>query len=126
MPSSTLNQDLHKGDKVVASADLRGVPAGTKGRIALVNGLTWVRYWVRFDNDVAIGSVNRSHLATPEEWERKLNGGDQAEAAPEAEAAGSDGASEATGGGGITTPNGAVVPQKLIDRAKAARARLTA
>src|SRR3954447_17598810 len=115
MPSSTITQDLHKGDKVVASADLRGVPAGTEGRIALVNGLTWVRYWVRFDNGVAIGSVNRSHLATPEEWERKLNGTDEAAAAPEAEAAGSDGAGDGGGGGGVTTPNGAVVPQKLID-----------
>lgn len=125
MPSSTLTDDLHKGDKIIASADLRGVPAGTKGKVVLVNGLSWVRYWVRFDNGVAIGSVNRSHLATPEEWERKLSGVEDEAAQPEASA--DDGASgEATSGGGVTTANGSVVPQKLIDRAKAARARLTA
>jgi hypothetical protein len=125
MPSSTITDDLHKGDKIVASADLRGVPAGTKGKVVLVNGLSWVRYWVRFDNGVAIGSVNRSHLATPKEWERKLSGAEDESATPEAAA---DGGAPAEGasGGGVTTANGSVVPQKLIDRAKAARARLTA
>ncbi len=125
MPSSTLTDDLHKGDKIIASADLRGVPAGTKGKVVLVNGLSWVRYWVRFDNGVAIGSVNRSHLATPEQWERKLSGVEDESAQPAASA--DDGAAaESAAGGGVTTANGSVVPQKLIDRAKAARARLTA
>ncbi len=126
MPSSTVTDDLHKGDKIVASADLRGVPAGTKGKVALVNGLSWVRYWVRFDNGVAIGSVNRSHLATPKEWERKLSGADDVASLPEAAAEDGAGGAESASGGGVTTPNGSVVPQKLIDRAKAARARLTA
>ncbi len=125
MPSSTITDDLHKGDKIVASADLRGVPAGTKGKVVLVNGLSWVRYWVRFDNGVAIGSVNRSHIATPKEWERKLSGAEDESAAPEA-AAEDGAAAEGASGGGVTTANGSVVPQKLIDRAKAARARLTA
>jgi len=125
MPSSTITDDLHKGDKIVASADLRGVPAGTKGKVVLVNGLSWVRYWVRFDNGVAIGSVNRSHLATPKEWERKLSGAEDESVTPEAAADGGA-AAEGASGGGVTTANGSVVPQKLIDRAKAARARLTA
>jgi hypothetical protein len=126
MAGPTAPPDLRKGDKVVASADLRGVPAGTEGKVALVNGLSWVRYWIRFDNGVAIGSVNRSHLATPKEWERKLSGVDDGAAETvAAEESDGDGA-ESTGGGGVTTANGAVVPQKLIDRAKAARARLTA
>jgi len=125
MPSSTTTDDLHKGDKIVASADLRGVPAGMKGKVVLVNGLTWVRYWVRFDNGVTIGSVNRSHLATPREWERKLSGAEDETTTPEA-AADDGAAAEGASGGGVTTANGSVVPQKLIDRAKAARARLTA
>jgi hypothetical protein len=126
MAGPTAPPDLRKGDKVVASADLRGVPAGTEGKVALVNGLSWVRYWIRFANGVAIGSVNRSHLATPKEWERKQSGADdsavEAVATEESDGAGA----ESAGGGGVTTANGAVVPQKLIDRAKAARARLTA
>lgn len=127
MPSSTVAPDLRKGEKIVAAVDLRGVPVGTTGKVALVEGLSWIRYWVRFDNGVAIGSVRRNHLATAGEWKRKLSGADEVvagagddAAADGDEAAGGDGAAS----GGITTPNGALVPQKLIDRAKAARARL--
>ena len=125
MASST-TLDLRKGDKIVAAADLRGVPAGTAGKVALVNGLSWVRYWIRFDNGVAIGSVNRSHLATPKEWERKLSGVEDVAAGPGTAVAGTaeeDGGGS-VGGGGVTTSNGAFVSQKLIDRAKAARTRL--
>ena len=79
-----------------------------------------------FLEELVLGSVNRSHLATPKEWERKLSGADDGAAETvAAEASDGDGA-ESAGGGGVTTANGAVVPQKLIDRAKAARARLTA
>ena len=42
----------------------------------LVNGLSWIRYWVRFDNGVTMGSINRTNLATPDEWKRKLSGAD--------------------------------------------------
>lgn len=126
MARSAPPRDLRKGDKVVASVDLRGVPEGTKGKVALVEGLSWVRYWVRFDNGTAIGSVNRSHLATPEEWTRKLSGvaddDTEPDAAVSSEAEG--GAGDGAGGDGVVTANGALVSQKLIDRAKAARARL--
>ncbi len=127
MVSPRITNDLRKGDKIIATVDLPGVPAGTMGKVALVNGLSWVRYWIRFDNGVAIGSVNRSHLATPKEWERKLSGVDDVGAEPEAAAVTGDAdAAGDSGGGGVTTTNGAVVSQKLIDRAKAARARLSA
>ena len=76
MATTTAPPDLRKGDKIVASADLRGVPAGTTGKVMLVNGLSWIRYWVRFDNGVTMGSINRTNLATPDEWERKLSGAD--------------------------------------------------
>lgn len=127
MAKSAATLDLHKGDKVVAAVDLRGVPQGTAGKVAIVNGLSWRRYWVRFTNDVAIGSLDRSKLARPDEWERKLaGGGDEVDAGAGDAAADSDGAAAdaGAGGGGFTTPSGTVVPQKLIDRTKAARARL--
>ena len=113
---------LDKGNKVVATVDLRGVPAGTRGKVAVVNGLSWIRYWVRFDNGVAIGSINRTALATPAEWERRQAGGDPAEDGVVA-AASSDDSSDDDVGGGVTV-NGVMVPAKLIERAKAARARL--
>ncbi len=125
MPATTLAPDLHKKDKVIAAVDLRGVPAGTEGKVALVNGLSWVRYWVRFDNGVTIGSVNRSAIATPDEWERKLSGADDSGPAGGSEpAADDDGAGDSGGTGGVMTANGTLVPEKLIERAKAARARL--
>jgi hypothetical protein len=116
---------LRKGDKVVLTTDLREVPEGTEGKVVLVVGLSWIRYWVSFDNGVAVGSINRTHLATPAEWKRRLERGDEAdggdaEAGDDAEAAGDD------GGGGGYTHAGVLVPQLLIDRSKAARERLGA
>lgn len=118
-------QILRKGDKVVLTTDLRSVPEGTEGKVVLVVGLSWIRYWVAFDNGVAVGSVNRKHLATPAEWRRRLERGDEvegvdAEAGDDAEAGGDD------GGGGGYTHAGVLVPQLLIDRSKAARERLGA
>lgn len=111
-----------KGDKVVALIDLRGVPAGTKGKVAVVNGLSWIRYWVRFDNGVAVGSINRRALATPAEWERRQAGGDVVEPGASVASGSDDGAADEPSGG--VTVNGVMVPAKLIERAKAARARL--
>ena len=68
---------LDKKATVIARTDLRDVPEGTKGKVVLVNGLSWIRYWVRFDNGVSMGSVNRANLATPAEWQRHLNGEDE-------------------------------------------------
>lgn len=46
-----------RNQRVKAAIDMPGVPAGTNGRIKLVNGFRWTRYWVSFDNGVEIGSV---------------------------------------------------------------------
>jgi hypothetical protein len=113
---------LAKGAAVVARIDLHEVPEGTKGKVVLVNGLSWIRYWVRFENGVAMGSVNRANLATPAEWQRHLRGEDVEDAAV---ADGADaGAATADDDGGGVTVNGVLVPTRLIERTKAARARL--
>ncbi len=59
---------LKRRNKVVAAVDLPGVPAGTRGSVLTVVGLRWVRHRVKFDNGVEIGSLDRSVLATPDEW----------------------------------------------------------
>lgn len=116
---------LRKGDEVICAAELREVPEGTPGEVVLVVGLSWIRYWVRFENGVAVGSVNRKHLATPAEWQRRLSGADEpAEAADGDAVEGGDDGDAASGGG--YNHNGIVVPQLLIDRSKAARERLAA
>ncbi len=123
MAATTVAQDqLRKGAKVVATTELRGVPEGTPGKVMMVAGLSWIRYWVRFDNGVQLGSIDRSKLATKADLER----GDELGAVDDAaDETGGGGEAAADEGGGITTANGTFVPQKHIDRAKAARARLT-
>jgi hypothetical protein len=54
---------LGVGDSVTASIDLDGVPAGTKGTVALANGFIWKRYWVRFGNGVTLGSLDGHQLS---------------------------------------------------------------
>lgn len=127
--SGSTSDQLRKGAKVVNRVELRGVPEGTSGKVIMVSGITWIRYWVRFDNGVSLGTITRHDLATADQWKRHLAGedvfGDQAAVGTETDSAGGGG-DDGGDAGGVTTPSGTVVPQKLIDRAKAARARLAA
>lgn len=117
---------LRKGDKVICATELREVPEGTPGKVVLVVGLSWIRYWVRFENGVAVGSINRKDLATPAEWQRRLDGDDEDVATADDAAAGGEDDDGDGGGGGGYAHNGILVPQLLIDRSKAARERLGA
>ena len=122
--AKTATKNLRKGDKVVTTADLRDVPEGTAGKVIVVNGLTWIRYWVRFDNGEVLGSISRDKLATKQDLLDKANGvGLDTGDATSSDDGGAVEAADA--GGGVTTPNGTFVAQIHIDRAKAARARLT-
>ncbi|MCB1039999.1 MAG: hypothetical protein KDA94_10810 [Acidimicrobiales bacterium] len=123
MAATTLDQ-LRKGTKVVATADLRGVPEGTPGKVMMVAGLTWIRYWVRFDNGVSLGSISRDKLATKADLARGPVD-ETADDADEATGAGADAGGD-DAGGGKATPSGTLVPQKLLDRSAAARVRLGA
>ncbi|MFZ4432919.1 MAG: hypothetical protein ACOYOQ_06935 [Microthrixaceae bacterium] len=60
---------LKRHQKVVASRDLPGVPAGTSGKVQLVNGFSWIRYRVRFANGEEIGFLGRDDLVPAKEWE---------------------------------------------------------
>lgn len=121
---------FRKGEKVVARRELRGIPEGTAGKVLLVNGFAWIRYWVSFENGVRLGSIDRSALATADEWKRHRSGekdvfGATAEVdTDESEAAASGGDDGGASAGGVTTPSGTLIPQKFIDRAAAARKRL--
>lgn len=54
--------DLKVGDKVSASVDLDGVPAGTEGKVILANGFNWLRYRVLFVNGEEIGDLDHRTL----------------------------------------------------------------
>ncbi|MFM7509460.1 MAG: hypothetical protein ACKO5A_07925 [Actinomycetota bacterium] len=62
---------LRRRQKVVAAVDLPGVPAGTHGRVQLVNGFSWVRYRVHFDNGEELGFLDRDQLVTAKEWKQE-------------------------------------------------------
>ncbi len=124
-----------KNDTVLATVDLPGVPAGTEGRIKLVNGFDWVRYWVFFDNGVDLGSLDTDELVRPYHLDAWT---DAKEAAAEAEARAAEAAANAAEGGGEAAAGAAevdandplaalraLVPPHLLERSAAARARLT-
>jgi hypothetical protein len=54
--------DLRIGDKVRATVDLEGAPAGTEGKVILANGFNWQRYRVLFDNGAELGDLDQRHL----------------------------------------------------------------
>lgn len=124
-----------RNEVVVASEDLRGVPEGTRGKIKLVNGFDWIRYWVFFDNGIQIGSIGQDQLVRPQHWrqfqldrERDIREAEEAAlvaaSAPTAAAgAGEAAAAEAD----PNDPHAAVramVPPHLFERSAAARIRL--
>ncbi len=129
--AKTRPETLRRKERVKAATELRGVPEGTEGRVILANGLDWVRYWVEFDNGVAMGSISRDKLVRADEWEQYLK--DRALAAERAAQAAENGdggaetdqaaGAEAGAGGEGATVNGVVVPQLLLDRTKAALER---
>jgi hypothetical protein len=124
--TDTASDTLRKGSKVVATTELRGVPEGTAGKVIMVSGISWIRYWVRFENGVALGSIPRHKLATKDDLEREAQGGSAAAADDDVVAEGGEAGGDAGEGGGKATPSGTLVPQKLLDRSAAARVRLGA
>ncbi len=55
--------DLRIGDRVTATTDLDGVPAGTPGKVLLANGFNWLRYRVLFANGVELGDLDGRTIA---------------------------------------------------------------
>jgi hypothetical protein len=54
--------DLKLGDRVRATTDLLGAPAGTEGKVILANGFNWQRYRILFDNGAELGDLDHRHL----------------------------------------------------------------
>ena len=129
MAKKQLSETLSRKEKVKAAVDMRDVPEGTPGRVLVANGVTWVRYWVKFENGVEMGSIHRDKLVRADDWSQYLVDREHA-ASVVAEPGGTDaapadgdaGAGDAEAGGGATV-NGVEVPQLLLDRTTAALTR---
>ncbi len=129
---------LKRGDRVRLVAGLPGVPEGTEGKVAMANGFTWNRYWVRLVDGRVVGHIDHGDLVRTKDYERFLVARDReaveaelaAQRAAEAAEAASDGAdgTEAAGDGGTdeAVVNGVAVPAYLLQRSADARTRLGA
>ena len=112
-----LSTRIRAGAKVRATIDLPGVPQGTHGKVAMSNGLTWLRYWVRFENGELLGHIDHDKIVISRAWDQFFVHQQQAAAAAEAGvSAGGDSAS----GGAQVADNAFGVPQYLLDRTKSA------
>lgn len=116
-----LKAPIKSGAKVRATTDLPGVPAGTEGKVAMANGITWKRYWVRFDNGELLGHVDHDDIVIARAWDRYFA---EKERAAAAAAAGIDeSAATSAESAGAAAENAFGVPQYLLDRTKSALER---
>ncbi|MXW97815.1 MAG: hypothetical protein F4Y05_10620 [Acidimicrobiaceae bacterium] len=128
---------LKRGERVRLVSELPGVPQGTEGKVAMANGFTWNRYWVRLVDGRVVGHIDHDDLVRTRDYERYLVARDReaeeaelaalvaAEAAddPSADAAAEAEAGEGTGEAVV---NGVPVPAYLLQRSADARTRLGA
>lgn len=126
--------------RVVAVEPLLGVPEGTGGRIETVSGLTWIRYWVHFDNGVWLGPVDTAAVVEEGDWpayqdRRRADEVARAEAAeraaaepdpPEGGASGAPGAPDASAESPAADGAASRIPAALLARSQAAKAKAAA
>jgi hypothetical protein len=118
-----LDTPFRVGEKVVVMRDLGPVPADSPGKVTMVNGFSaYIRYWVQLEDRRLIGQVDHNDLARPtqiEAWHRRQEEAAAAAAAPPAAAAAAEPAAVGAGGGG----NASGIPEHLLERSRAAKAR---
>lgn len=115
---------FRKGDKVTATVTLPRVPEGTSGVVKLVNGLTWTRYWVFFDNGTDLGSIDQTALVRTKQWaDYQLQRTEKAAAAVVAPAAAANAAAKGAAEGASAATESRV-PEHLLERAKKRREAL--
>jgi hypothetical protein len=114
---------IRKGDKVTATRDLRGIPEGATGRVTVVDGLTWSRYWVKWDTGRWQGSVSAADLVRSKDWEafkrRRAEEALRPKVTTPEPSATAESADAAPAAGGASSR----VPAHLLERSKRARER---
>jgi hypothetical protein len=116
---------LKPRDRVTLTRDIRGVPEGTHGVVKVVDGLTWARYWVHFDNGLWIGSVSGSDLVREGDYEEFVKRRAEEALRPKVEEKPVAAAAADTGGAAAGGP-ASRVPAHLLERSPKARARKAA
>ena len=126
------NRPMKRGEKIISANPLPGVPEGTRGRVKVVNGFEWIRYWIFFENGIALGSVDHGDVVRQKEWERfkiqriadREAAADAAERAASGESALPSSEAAAESDGGAADSFG--IPAHLLERSRLARDRFGA
>ncbi len=121
-----LDTPFRKGERVLATADVQDIKQGTRGKIQLTNGLgNWRRYWVMFDGGQSRGQVSHHDLVRPDQLDDWLaREEEKAAAAARSEEAASEAVSDEGGGDGAASGIASRIPAAILERSKAAKARL--
>ena len=122
--TDTAKTTLQAQDRVTLTRDIRGVPEGTHGKVKVVQGLTWARYWVQFDNGQWVGSVSAADLVRHGDYEefKKRRAEEALRPKVEEKPVEAPAASAGAAAGGAASR----VPAHLLERSQKARARKAA
>ena len=113
---------IRRHQKVVATINLPGVPEGTPGKVRVANGFAWYRYWVDFENGVELGHVDHGNLVRAGDWVRFQV--ERAEASLQVSEGVNDPDGDDDDNGDETAEDRFGVPEYILERSRAARARL--
>ena len=113
---------IRRHQKVVATINLPGVPEGTLGKVRVANGFAWYRYWVDFENGVELGHVDHGNLVRAGDWVRFQV--ERAEASLQVSEEVDDPDGDDGDNGDETAEDRFGVPEYILERSRAARARL--
>lgn len=120
-----LDTPFRRGEKVITTEIVSGYPEGTNGKVKLINGVgPWMRYWVRFEDGALLGHVDHNALVRPaqlDQWTERAT--QQALAASKAAEVGAAAEAAPAVESGLTG-DAALIPPLLLERSRAARARL--
>ena len=117
-----LTSPIRRHQKVVATINLPGVPEGTPGKVRVANGFAWYRYWVDFENGVELGHVDHGNLVRAGDWARFQV--ERAEASLQVSKEVDDPTGDDGDNGDETAEDRFGVPEYILERSRAARARL--
>ncbi len=123
----SLDTPFKRGEKVMLVHPIPGRTEGERGKVALVNGFDdWKRYWIRFSDGDLVGSVDHGNLVRPRMyplWRQREEKATATAQASSAETNAAPAAAEIEGGGGGGVAD--LIPAALMERSRAAKARLT-
>lgn len=123
----TLDTPFRKGERVQTTCELGDMAVGVPGKVKLANGLgNYRRYWVMFEDGRIRGQVSHDQLVRPAqqaEWLQRLE--DRERAAQESVDVVSEATADNGGSESAATGLAALVPAHLLERSRAAKARLT-